>query len=166
MENALFYTFSTIAQTLAAAIALLGAFTLYRLQTIGALLDDLALTAMQPYLPDDTARRLRAEENYGAFLEHLRNTQSRKTNETIDPVPTAALHRLGAYVQALSSLQGLLKWALGLTVVVIIAAVTILALTPQIATQPSLACVVFILGIGSFAGCLVVYSVLVVRSLQ
>ncbi len=36
MENALYYTFSTIAQALAAAIALLGAFTLYRLQLLQA----------------------------------------------------------------------------------------------------------------------------------
>ena len=32
MDNALYYTFSTIAQTLGGAIALLGAFVFYRLQ--------------------------------------------------------------------------------------------------------------------------------------
>ena len=36
MDSALYYTFSTIAQALAAAIALLGAFTLYRLQLLVA----------------------------------------------------------------------------------------------------------------------------------
>lgn len=34
MENALFYTLSTIAQSLAAAFALLGAFVLFRLQQL------------------------------------------------------------------------------------------------------------------------------------
>ena len=34
MTNTIFYTFSTIAQTLAGAIALLGAFVLYRLQSL------------------------------------------------------------------------------------------------------------------------------------
>ena len=34
MTNTVFYTFSTIAQTLAGAIALLGAFVLYRLQAL------------------------------------------------------------------------------------------------------------------------------------
>lgn len=34
MSNALYYTFSTIAQTLAGAMALLAAFLLYRLQTL------------------------------------------------------------------------------------------------------------------------------------
>jgi hypothetical protein len=36
MQNALLYTFSTISQTLAGAIALLGAFVLYRLQAVDA----------------------------------------------------------------------------------------------------------------------------------
>ena len=36
MDSALYYTFSTIAQALAAAIALLGAFTLYQLQLLVA----------------------------------------------------------------------------------------------------------------------------------
>jgi hypothetical protein len=40
MENALFYTFSTIAQTLAAAIAFLGAFALYRFQSSRAILTE------------------------------------------------------------------------------------------------------------------------------
>lgn len=39
MQNALLYTFSTIAQTLAGAIALLGAFVLYRLQSWDELID-------------------------------------------------------------------------------------------------------------------------------
>jgi len=34
MINTIFYTFSTMAQTLAGAIALLGAFVLYRLQSL------------------------------------------------------------------------------------------------------------------------------------
>ena len=57
MENALFYTFSTIAQTLAAAIALLGAFVLFRLQTIGATLQELSILVIQPYLPDSEVSR-------------------------------------------------------------------------------------------------------------
>jgi hypothetical protein len=39
MENALYYTLSTIAQTLSGAIALLAAFVLYRLQFLAAALD-------------------------------------------------------------------------------------------------------------------------------
>jgi hypothetical protein len=38
--NTLFYTFSTIAQTLATAIALLAAFLLYRLQVLGSQIED------------------------------------------------------------------------------------------------------------------------------
>ena len=42
MDAALYYTFSTIAQALAAAIALLGAFTLYRLQLLAAAMPEAA----------------------------------------------------------------------------------------------------------------------------
>ena len=59
MENALFYTFSTIAQTLGAAIASLGAFALYRLQTIGATLENLGVGVIQPCLHDDFATTLK-----------------------------------------------------------------------------------------------------------
>lgn len=40
MENALYYTFSTIAQTLAGAIALLAAFALYRLQSLDNIIEE------------------------------------------------------------------------------------------------------------------------------
>lgn len=39
MDNAVFYTFSTIAQTLAGAVALVGAFALYRLQLLNSAMD-------------------------------------------------------------------------------------------------------------------------------
>jgi len=166
MENALFYTFSTIAQTLAAAIALLGAFALYRIQTIGSSLHDLGVTAMQPYLPDDTARKLSAEEKYVDLLEYLRNTQPRNPREANDPYQVATRRTLGTHVKTLSSLHRLLKWALAVTVVVIVSSVIILAVTPAIAAKPGVTVAVFTVGIGSFAGCLVVYAVLVMRSLQ
>src|SRR5437879_6576691 len=42
MINEIFYTFSTIAQALGGAIALLSAFVLFRLQSLNAEIDDLA----------------------------------------------------------------------------------------------------------------------------
>ena len=42
MTNQLYYTFSTIAQTLAGAIALLAAFILYRLQTLNKDIEELS----------------------------------------------------------------------------------------------------------------------------
>ncbi len=85
MENALFYTFSTIAQTLAAAIALLGAFALYRLQSIGGLLHDLAVSAVQPYLPNDEAQKLLGEERFAELDEYLRNTPPARPQEANAP---------------------------------------------------------------------------------
>src|SRR5439155_13188719 len=52
MSNALYYTFSTIAQTLAGAMALLAAFLLYRLQVLNRAIDSDAeriSSALKPY---------------------------------------------------------------------------------------------------------------------
>jgi hypothetical protein len=166
MENALFYTFSTIAQTLAAAIALLGAFALYRLQTIRAVLDDLAGTAMQPYLPDETARKLQAEGAYIALLDHLSNTQPRNPKEANEPRQVATRNTLRAHVETMSFIRRSLTWALGLTGAAIVGAVTVLAFTPRIAVQPTITCAVFVVGIALFATCIVLYAMLVVRSLR
>jgi hypothetical protein len=62
MENALLYTFSTIAQALGGAIALLSAFVLYRLQSLDALMwqdsDDLsdAIPNGEPQIQHDQRR--------------------------------------------------------------------------------------------------------------
>ena len=54
MENAFFYTFSTIAQALAGAIALLGAFVLFKLQHIDAELTEHAHNVIEA-IPYDRA---------------------------------------------------------------------------------------------------------------
>jgi hypothetical protein len=50
MINTVFYTFSTISQTLAGAIALLGAFVLYRLQSLSSEIEKDARNLAQQYI--------------------------------------------------------------------------------------------------------------------
>lgn len=57
MENTVYYTYSTISQTLAAMVALLGVFTLYRLQSLNNKFIDLS----QSYL--DFLNRMEKEKN-------------------------------------------------------------------------------------------------------
>ena len=60
MENALFYTFSTIPQVLAAAIALLAAFVLYRLQTINAQIEEKSTVVQQRCVDQKSNQQLQA----------------------------------------------------------------------------------------------------------
>ena len=52
LDNTIFYTFSTIAQTLAGAIALLGAFVLYRLQSLGSEIKTYGTSVAESYVTD------------------------------------------------------------------------------------------------------------------
>lgn len=84
-ETAFFYTYSTIAQTLAASFGILGAFLLYRLQTISnhmrtiiEMIDDLTGA------PNKTYRFILLTEDYDALLEKLRSYNSNQNTYSLD----------------------------------------------------------------------------------
>lgn len=83
MENALFYTFSTIPQTLAAAIALLAAFVLYRLQSINTEIEEKSLTVQQLCInqKDNGLWELHVNESYDKVFEKSRNFQPSSEND-------------------------------------------------------------------------------------
>lgn len=166
MENALFYTFSTIAQTLAAAIALLGAFVLYRLQTLNAELEDAGLSVIQPYLPNQEARRLVAQRDYAGLIKFLTETPPRDAGEANNPFISSKRNRLPFLVALKGQLHCLLKFALAFTVVLIAAAVVVLASTPAIAASPGVVWGVFAVGIAAFLACLSVYAVLILKAVH
>ncbi len=166
MENALFYTFSTIAQTLAAAIALLGAFALYRLQIIGIALHDLAVSAIQPYIPNDTAMKLCGEADFSALEEFLRKTPPLNPDNANAPYYLGKRNAFAHHVETLTSIQHLLKWTLLVTVFAIAGAVTVLALTPKLITVAGVPEVTLVVGTVAFIGCLVTHTVFVVKALK
>jgi hypothetical protein len=165
VENALFYTFSTIAQTLAAAIALLGAFALYRLQSIGASLRDLADSVIQPYLPNDTALKLSGEEKFAELDEYLRNTPPANPQSANAPFYSGKRSAFADHVATRASIQCLLKWVLATTVMVISGAVAVLGVTPTVVSVGA-PTAVLVVGIGAFIGCLVFYAVFVMAALK
>jgi hypothetical protein len=132
MDNALFYTFSTIAQALAAAFALLGAFVLYKLQQLSTTLAEVSNTVILPYLPNEDARRLRANGLYPELQAFLL-TQPQQNPEALDPaVLRAARNAFATSLAARSTLMDQLSFALKLTAAVIAGAILVLALTPLI----------------------------------
>ena len=168
MENALFYTFSTIAQTLAAAIAILGAFVLYRLQSLSAEIEDAALTAIQPYLPNDEVNRLRAENDYAALVTLLGTIQPtvNKASEVAIPFVASKRAALPALLALRAQLHRLLRASLSFTVVLIAASVIVLATTPLIAASANITCTTFGVGVVAFVACLILYARLIVKALH
>ena len=72
MANAIFWTFSTIAQTLAGAIALLGAFALFKLQSTSRALDEEGGILLQPLLSKGEGQELvnaLHDREYSLFIE-------------------------------------------------------------------------------------------------
>src|SRR5437764_493330 len=133
MTNALFYTFSTIAQTLAGAIALLGAFLLYRLQTLNSEVDSHSMTLR------DTCKEQGSPHAGQAYLLHHEG----KHRELIDLVkklalpaeinPAFPLEHLSAALTLRESLFRRFYWALWLTAGLIVASVIVLAVATVIA---------------------------------
>lgn len=165
MENALFYTFSTIAQTLAASIALLGAFALYRLQTIGVALQELSTFIIQPYLPDDTASRLCGQEMYAELNEYLGSVVP-KNGLPLYAYQEAQHQTFARYLKSSKSIRFRLKWALATTLLVIVASVAVLVFTPAITCNPVATKAVFAVGLLALVGCLWLHAAFVVNALK
>jgi hypothetical protein len=68
VNNTLFYTFSTIAQTLAGGVAFLGAFVLFRFQGIASELRENASLLCQKWPNDDLLQRAAANSDFDAFI--------------------------------------------------------------------------------------------------
>ncbi len=166
MDNTLFYTFSTIAQTLAAAIALLGALVLYRLQRISDALAMAMSQVTQPYFLSAEAQLSFEEEKYVQVLEYLNTAQPHNP----ELAATASYKGRRKRAEALISLQGelrqWLKAALALTVMVIGAAVAAIALVPCIVSTAIGPTLTLAIGVGAFVGCLVVYALLARKTVQ
>lgn len=157
MDTALFYTFSTIAQTLAGAIALLGAFVLYRLQSLSAEIVEKSLVVLGFYkgAHKTILHDWHVNEHYNKVFEYAELPPLDKPD---DP-ELFPLHktRLGKLLQLQKSLLDSFKLSLWLTVGLITAAVIILSLTPFIGASTCCTLITFGIGILWFIGCLFSY---------
>jgi hypothetical protein len=160
LDTALYYTFSTIAQTLAAAMALLAGFALYRLQGLSKVLEDTSLTILEAYVGADHGR-LNALRVGAQFADFRDNYRTMTPIHAVTAEPYAARRR--TFEDALTTVARVRKYlnsALLLTVFVILAAVSILANTPALASS-QYAGLTLGLGTVATAACLVMYGALV-----
>jgi hypothetical protein len=164
VENALFYTFSTISQTLAGAIALLGAFVLYRLQTLNAGLQQNAAIARTHIRGNSNQHSLMMDYELQGRYDEVLQVCLQANQET--PVEfTAARSQLAELLARRTSLYRSFRWSLLLTVSLVGVSVALLAFTPRIAST-GYAEVVLALGTIWFLSCLWAYSALLVGQVK
>ncbi|MGQ0442738.1 MAG: hypothetical protein ACT4OH_04725 [Methylophilaceae bacterium] len=164
MENALFYTLSTIAQSLATAFALLGAFVLFRLQQLSASCDVAAAVVIKPYLPNSNARHLLAIGQFAELVCYL-NTQlpqqeARLQTHFYEATRNALVRSIA---QRVSLLRQLIRAMLA-TGVVITSAVVGLAFTPKLALSPCTAYIAFAIAVLALIACLMLYGKIILKA--
>jgi hypothetical protein len=172
MLNSILYTFSTIAQAIAGAIGLLGAFVLFKLHALSAQIETLAeklagplgIWAQSTAAPSGADRAIRdlfLEGKYQELLDH----------SGWDALPKGVYdanlerEKLPRLLASKRLLVGSFKWSLYLTVSLILVSGVALATSQPIAARPCLS--VFMLGLGLvwLLVCLMSYVVLMHRAL-
>lgn len=165
MVNSLFYTFSTIAQTLAGAIALLGAFVLFRLQSLNAEIESNAsqiAAVLEGILDREEIRTLSRHGLYRELIE-------RSAHVTIPQGTYQATReraRLPVLLDRQDSLVRRFKIAFYLTVGLIMVSVFVLTIAEGLATSVWLTRLAFASGLLWLADCLVSYVFLMLESLK
>jgi hypothetical protein len=166
MENALFYTFSTIPQVLAAAIALLAAFVLYRLQSTNSQIEEKSSTIQQGCLDVRTNGlwELHVDEKYEEVFNNAENF--RPTNE--DDLRLYVLHRtkLGKLIQSKKDILSSFIFSLIITISLIIASLIVLPFTTCIKSNFCATWTIFSVGILWFIVCIVSYGILAKRTIS
>ena len=187
METTLYYTFSTIAQTLAGAIALLGAFILYRLQKLNNGLDDHAKFIRKQYSEEEDLVFLNSfivKGEYKKFLKYARSNPIPAESDpgsagAADPNTAAGSEATNEAQSYLTDVQLKMKEllilrkslirsftvSLLLTVSLIAASVIALAVTPSLNARSDFRSGSLTLAIVWFLACLVSYVSLLRKSL-
>ena len=169
MENALYYTFSTIAQTLAGAIALLAAFVLYRLQILATALDKHANLIRQQYYEDFDKAWMNSfivKEQYQKVLDHTGKYPIDIATDEQHSYVKDSLDQIEYFLAFKRSLLRYFYVSLNLTVGLIISSVLLLSLTPSVNVHTNLRAWLLGIGILWLVACLGSYIQLLRKSLS
>lgn len=166
MQYALLYTFSTIPQTLAAALGVLAAFVLYRLQSdsktqwedareqLTGGTDGNAPTRLVQ--PPTTLNGLLGEQRFDELLAELGRIYEDQTPSR-GSIKDLTYARLKASVKARNSILRALKVAFWWTAAVILTSVIVLCCTQVFWCYTVISSLVLAIGVASVARCLTLY---------
>jgi len=154
LETALYYTFSTIAQTLAAAIALLAAFVLYRLQSINSGIEDSALNVQQSYPPaqSELLIPMLMQGRYQEIFDYSeKNPVPRPPGMSV--YPSEKRVALGSLLRKKTEILRTIRRSFLATVILVALSVAVLAATPWISTNQTLSVITLAVGAIWFVSC-------------
>jgi hypothetical protein len=163
MDTALYYTFSTISQTFAGAIALLGAFALYRLQQISSEIVELGDSSFSFYINNSKNKidleNKRLKGQYREVLDYIKSNP-------LDDLPEAIERYLGKLDKLLiykEKILTLFKVSLILTLGLILYSIVMLPFVPQIVKHlcPSAATISVTIAFILVICCLISYFLLI-----
>jgi hypothetical protein len=164
METTFYYTFSTIAQALAAVIALLGAFVLYRAQLLGS---DLAHASAVIRTHSQLDAVLRAKLDAAFIAGDHAEVFSLAKNAQPKPERTEVIAGLVTFEKLKGDMKSLL-WsfvsAVVASIIVIGGSVVALAYTPNLARQAHPG-YYLVAGYVAFCICLLLYGRLMLKQL-
>ena len=169
MENALYYTFSTIAQTLSGAIALLAAFVLYRLQILSIALDKHANVIRDQYYEDFDKAWMNSfivKEEYQKLLDFTVKYPIDTATDEQDSYVKDSLDQIKYFLPFKKSLLNHFYVALFLTVGLILSSVVLLSITPFVNAHVNVRTGSFVVGILWLVACFISYVMLLRKSLS
>jgi hypothetical protein len=163
MENALYYTLSTIAQTLAGAFAILAAVVLFKLSSLAKEQEVAAAILNEHDIDADVYLPIARKRGFHAMAEEAR-TRGGLTIAHIQRVRRACAAATAAY-NAWDGINRRLFVALGATVLAISVCFVTLPFTPQLAASQAASCLLFLtVALGII--CLLLYVWLIVAMVR
>ena len=153
LDTALYYTFSTIAQALAAAMALLAAFAMYQLKAIDDECHKAALIIEGDTGGGITIRQFAAGSRWLEVLTEAR----RRIEKTpgFAQVASELVKRIELLLKVHRSILRALWTALAITAIAMAGSVWVLAVVPVMSADA--ACLALKVGVAAFIACLVTY---------
>lgn len=162
MENSLYYTFSTIAQSLASLMGLLGAFALFRLQSIENDLRSRGANISKSFLGHEEITGALAHEDFLGFLKAFDDHLNTVT-VVFHAYEQANINRFRALVLKRSDVTSSLKWSFGVTALTMVFSVYILSVVHY---MQGLEQFILYVSVFLFSVCLALQSLLVFRLLK
>jgi hypothetical protein len=161
MENSLYYTFSTIAQSLAAIMGLLGAFALFRLQSIETDLRTRGSGIARSFLGHKEMSDALAQEDFTKFLSAF-DSHIATVAVTFAAHEQANIDRFRALLPVRSGIVSSLKWSFLAAALTMSGSVFVLTVVHRLHQAQSL----LWLGLAAFLLCLFLQGILVARLLR
>lgn len=184
-ETTLYYTFSTISQTLGGTIALLGAFVLYKIQTIYTHLDQeineiIRLFEGKPSRIIEKIKHLILFKDYEKIVEALKKDLRIQVENKVKTMKPDNVYEVITdkneirYNQVALSVIILwenkkdifqqMKYSLIVSILTIILSVIILSCTPLICDLIKI--YIILLGIGLFSACIILYGIIISKAIK